>query len=288
MAESRAIAEDAVAKVDVELRAAAGSRRHGDRAGARRAGDPSRARRQPLLPARQRERQGRRRLRRRAQDRRGHLPHRPAYRRHARAALDPGRLQPRYRQAHRVPLHAGAAHDAGRVRQAPAPARGRRARDLHRRRRQLRHQGARLSRRGGGRRDRQDHGPPRQVHRRPAGELLDRHPRARPPHHRPHGRRRRRAASPLSTSTTSPASAPIRSIRAPARSKATRSSTWSAGPTTFANYRAKTTVVLQNKTPDLPVPRRRPPDRHRRHRRPRRPRRRSAGPRSRSSSAAAT
>ena len=84
-----------VAKRRRRLRAAAGRGRHGDRAGARHARDPPRARRQPLLPARQRERQGRRRLRRRAQGRRGHLPHRPPHGRDARAALDPGRLQPR-------------------------------------------------------------------------------------------------------------------------------------------------------------------------------------------------
>ena len=70
---------------------------------------------------------------------------------------------------------------------------------------------------------RQDHGPPRQVHRRPSRELRLRHPRPRPPHQRPHGRGRARAASPPSTSTTSPASDPTRSIRAPARSRATRS-----------------------------------------------------------------
>ena len=71
-----------------------------------------------------------------------------------------------------------------------------------RRRRQLRHQGARLPRRGGGRRHRQDAGPAGQVHRRPAGELRHRHPRARPSHQGAHGRRRRRAASSPSTSTT--------------------------------------------------------------------------------------
>ena len=122
------------------------------------AGDPPRARRQPVLPARQRERQGRRGVRRRAQGRGGHLPHRPPHGRDAGAALDPGRLQPRRGQAHRLSRHPGAAHDAGRVRQAPAAARGRRARDLHRRRRQLRHQGARLPRRDRRRRHRQDHG----------------------------------------------------------------------------------------------------------------------------------
>ena len=34
------------------------------------------------------------------------------------------------------------------------------------------------------------------------------------------------------------------------------------GPYDFANYRAKTTVVLPEQDADLPVPRRRPPDRH--------------------------
>ena len=41
--------------------------------------------------------------------------------------------------------------------------------------------------------NRQDAGPAGEVHRRPAGELLDRHPRPRPPHQGPHGRRRRGA-----------------------------------------------------------------------------------------------
>ncbi len=223
VAESRAAAEDAVARRPRRLRAAARRGRHGDRAAAIHAGDPPRPRRQPLLPARQRDRQGRRRLRGRAQNRRGHLPQRPPHGPHRRAALDPGRLQPRLRQAHRASLDAGAAHDAGRVRPAAGPARGRRARHLRRCRRQLRHQGARLPRRGGGRRHRPDHGPSRQVHRRPSRELRQRHPRPRPPHQGAHGRRRRRAASPPSTSTISRASAPIRSIPAPARWRATRS-----------------------------------------------------------------
>ena len=107
-----------------------------------------------------------------------------------------------YGQAHRLSRHPGAAHDAGRVRQAPAPARGRRARDLHRRRRQLRHQGARLSRRDRRRRHRQDHGPAGEVHRRPAGELRQRHPRPRPPHQGRAWRSTPRAASRRSTSTT--------------------------------------------------------------------------------------
>ena len=62
------------------LRAAAGGGRHGDGAGCLAAGDPPRARRQPVLPARQRDRQGRRRVQRRAQGRGGHLPHRPPHR----------------------------------------------------------------------------------------------------------------------------------------------------------------------------------------------------------------
>ena len=202
VAESRAVAEDAVAKVKVDYEPLPAVVDMETALDAATAGDPPRARRQPVLPARQRERQGRRGVQRRAQGRGGHLPHRPPHGRDAGAALDPGRLQPRLRQAHRLSRHPGAAHDAGRVRQAHAAARGRRARDLHRRRRQLRHQGARLPRRGGRRRHRQDHGPPRQVHRRPAGELLQRHPRPRPPHQGRAWPSTPRAASPPSTSTT--------------------------------------------------------------------------------------
>ena len=80
-------------------------------------------------------------------------------------------------------------------------ARGRRARDLHRRRRQLRHQGARLSRRDRRGRHRQDHGPARQVHRRPARELRQRHPRPRPSHQGRAWPSTPRAASPPSIST---------------------------------------------------------------------------------------
>ena len=82
VAESRAVAEDAVA----QSRASTTSRCPRWSTWRRRsmpgdARDPPRARRQPLLPARQRDRQGRRRLRGRAQGRRGHLPQRPPHRR---------------------------------------------------------------------------------------------------------------------------------------------------------------------------------------------------------------
>ena len=80
-------------------------------------------------------------------------------------------------------------------------ARGRRARHLHRCRRQLRHQGARLPRRDGGGRHGQDHGPAGEVHRRSAGELRQRHPRPRPPHQGAAWPSTPRAASPPSTST---------------------------------------------------------------------------------------
>ena len=203
VAESRAIAEDAVAKVAVDLRAAAGGRRHGD--GARRADAP-------VIHPELGDNLCFQRVNESGKvDEAFNAAHKVVEAtfhtgRHTGVTLEPRSILADYNRASAkltvLSRHAGAAHDAGRVRQAHAPARGRRARDLHRRRRQLRHQGARLSRRGGRRRHRQDHGPPRQVHRRPAGELLHRHPRPRPPHHRRAWPSTPRAASPPSTSTT--------------------------------------------------------------------------------------
>ena len=95
VAESRAIAEDAVAKVNVTYEPLPAAVDMETALASRSAGDPSRPRRQPVLPARQRERQGGRGVRCRPQGRRGHVPHRPAHGRDAGAALDPGRLQPR-------------------------------------------------------------------------------------------------------------------------------------------------------------------------------------------------
>ena len=262
------------------LRAAARRRRHGDGAGPRHARHPPRPRRQPLLPARQRERQGGRGVRRRPQGRRGHLPYRPPHRRHPRAALDPGRLQPRLGQAHRLPLDPGAAHDAGRVRQASAPSRGRRARHLHRRRRQLRHQGARLPGRGGRRRHRQDHGPSREVHRRPAGELRDRHPRPRPPHRGAHGRRcrgthhRHRHRRPHGHRPLLGLSAHQRGRRQPGGEPGRR-------PLRLPQLPRQDHRGAAEQDAHLPVPRRRPPHRHCRHGRARRSRRRGRGARSR-------
>ena len=104
--------------------------------------------------------------------------------------------------AHRPPRDAGAAHDAGGARQASPAAAQRRARHLPGHRRQLRHQGARLPRRGRRRRNCQDHGPAHQIRGRPAGELRLRHPCARPPREGSAWPSMRRNASPPSTSTT--------------------------------------------------------------------------------------
>ena len=70
-----------------------------------------------------------------------------------------------------------------------------------------------------------------QIRRRPPRELRHRHPRARSSRQGARSASRTTAPSPPSRSTTSPASGRIRSIRAPAASRPTRSSIWSAGPT---------------------------------------------------------
>ena len=237
---TRAQAEDACELVEVELGAAARRRRHGDRARCQDAGDPSRARRQPLLPAQARRRQGRRRLRRRPTS---------SSRTPSSSAATPASPSSRARSwptttaasskltVHHA--HAGAAHDAGRVRPAPRHARAQRARasrkdvggsfgikvHVYRRR-----DG------DGGAVDAAE--PAGQVRRRPAGELRHRHPRPRPPrqgrigvdsdgtHHRLRHRRPDRHRPLLGLSAHQRAS------------RATRWSTWSAGPTTCPNYRA--------------------------------------------------
>ena len=261
------------------LRAVAGGGGYGDGARSRHPRHSSRAGRQSLLPAGERERQRRAGVRRRPQGRGGHLPHRPPHRADAGAALDPGRLQPRLGQAHRPPRHAGAAHDAGRVRPAPPPARGRRARDLRRRGRQLRHQGARLPRRDGRGGDRQDHGPPGEVHRRPAGELLQRHPRPRPPHRGPHGRGRGRAhhghryRRPHGHRTLLGLSAHQRGGGQPGGEPGRR-------PLRLRQLPRQDHGGAAEQDAHLPVPRGGPPHRHRRHRGPRGPRGGGRGPRS--------
>ena len=125
--ERRAEAEDAGARVDVDYEPLPRRRRHGDGARSGDAGDPSRARRQSLLPARQLDAgsvdDG---LRRGGRGRRGHLPRSAATPASpsSRARSSPTTIRGEQR-AHRLSRHAGAAHDAGHVRPAPGPARGR-------------------------------------------------------------------------------------------------------------------------------------------------------------------
>ena len=104
---------------------------------------------------------------------------RPPYRRLQRAARHRRRLESGRAAPHRLPGHAGAAHDAEPVRQAPRPRGAAGARRHQGRRRLVRHQGAHLCGRdgdGGAVEAAQAAG---QVRRRPDRELRHRHPRAR-------------------------------------------------------------------------------------------------------------
>ena len=288
VAESRAIAEDAVAKVDVtyeplpaavdmETALAPGS-----------AGHPPRARRQPLLPARQRERQGRRGLRRRAQGRRGHLPHRPAHRRSrwSRARSWPTTTAPR---AKLTVYHAT---------QAPHMMQGVFAKHMRLPEGDVRV----ICTDVGGSYGIKVHvypdemaiaviakimAPPGQVHRRPAGELLHRHPRPRPPHQRPHGRRRR-GPHHRHRHRRPDRHRPLLGLSAHQRGRGQPGGEPGRRPLRLRQLPRQDHGGVPEQDADLPVPRRRPPDRHRRHRRPRRSRRRGRWASIPSSSAAAT
>ena len=255
------------------LAGARACRRHGDRPRQGDAGHPCRAWRQSRLRARQRERQRRRGLQDCAQGCRGDLPLRPPHRRDAGAALDPGRVQQGRRHAHRPPCDAGPAHDAGGAGPAPQAAAQRRARHLPRHRRQLRHQGARLPGRGGGGGDRQDHGPPGQVHRRSAGELRLRHPRARPPHQGPHGHRRARAHHRLRHRRLD-RHRPVLGLSAHQRGRRQPGREPGGRPLRVPQLPRQDHGRAAEQGADLPVPRGRPPDRDGRHRGPGRSRRR--------------
>ena len=126
---------------------------------------------------RRRSRQG---LRGRRRGGRAHLRVRPPHRRLQRAARHRRRLEPRRAAAHRLSRHAGAAHDAEPVRQAPRPRGASGARGHQGRRRLVRHQGAHLRRRDGDGRAVQAAQAAGQIRRRPDRELRHRHPRPRP------------------------------------------------------------------------------------------------------------
>ena len=193
---------------------------------------------------RRRSRQGLRRGRRRGRD---HLRVRPPHRRHNEpraivADWNPGDAAP-----DRLSGHAGAAHDAEPVRQAPRRSRSIRsassprtsaARSASRctpmptrwRRWRCRScsSGRSSSSPTGSRASSPTSTPATIASRRRSAS-------------------RTTAPSPPGRSTTSPASAPTRSIRAPPASRPTRSSTSPAGPTPAPNYRARARVVFQNK-----------------------------------------
>ena len=166
-----------------------------------------------------RSRQGLRRGRRRGRD---HVRVRPPHRRHQRAARHRRRLESRRRAPDRLSGHAGAAHDAEPVRQAPRPGGASGARRHQGRRRLVRHQGAHLCRRDG------DGGAVEAAqaarsNSSPTGSRAS-SPTSTPATiaSRPRSASRTTAPSPPGRSTTSPASAPTRSIRAPPASRPTR------------------------------------------------------------------
>ncbi len=106
---------------------------------------------------------------------------RPPHRRLQRAARHRRRLEPGRAAADRLSRHAGAAHDAEPVRQAPRPRGAPGARGHQGRGRLVRHQGAHLCRRDGDGRALEVAQAADQVRRRPHRELCHRHPCPRPP-----------------------------------------------------------------------------------------------------------
>ena len=168
------------------LGGAAGRHRKEDRARSGHARHPSRPRRQPRLPQGDRHRQRRRRLRQGRPRHRGHLRFRPPHRRQPGAARIARRLRQGDGQAHRPHLQPMPAHDPVRVRAHAGRAGPQRADHRARRRRLVRPQDPHLRRRGGGRRRRHAARPPGEIHRRPAGVVRLRHPRARECRQGPH------------------------------------------------------------------------------------------------------
>ena len=179
VARSRAEAEDACALVDVDYEVLPAVTDAGNRARCQDAGDPSRARRQSHLRARaqcRRSRQGLCRGRRRGRD---DIHVRPPYRRHQRAARHRRRLESGRAAPDRLSRHAGAAHDAEPVRQAPRSRGAPGARAHQGRRRLVRHQGAHLCRRDGDGGAVETAEAAGEIRRRPLRKLRHRHPRPR-------------------------------------------------------------------------------------------------------------
>ena len=164
----------------------------GNRARCQDAGDPSRAWRQSHLRADFERRRPRQRLCRSRCDRGNDFRVRSPHRRHQRGARHRRRLESGRAAPDRVSGHAGAAHDAEPVRQAPRARRAPGARAHQRRRRLVRHQGAHLCRRDGSRCAGETFEAAGQIHRRPLRKLCHRHPCPRPSRQGAHRRQERR------------------------------------------------------------------------------------------------
>ena len=121
--------------------------------------------------------------------------------------------------------------------------------------------------------------PPGEVHRRPAGELHHRHPRPRPPHQGPHGRRRR-GPHHRHRHRRPHRHRPLLGLPAHQRGGGQPGGEPGRRPLRLRELPRQDHGGAAEQDADLPVPRRRPPHRHRRHRGPGRPRRRSRRPRS--------
>ena len=288
VAESRAVAEDAVAKVIVDYEPLPAAVDMETALRSRRAGDPPRPRRQPLLPARQRERQGRRGVRE-PPTRSSRPPSTPA-------GTPASTLEPRSILAdyNRASAKLTVYHST----QAPHMMQGVFAKQMR-----LPEGDVRVicTDVGGSYGIKvhvypdevataviaKMHGAPGQVHRRPAGELPHRHPRPRPPHHGPHGRGRRgphhrhRHRRPDGHRPLFGLSAHQRGRRQPGGQPDRR-------PLRLRQLPRQDHGGVPEQDADLPVPRRRPPDRQRGDGRPGRPRRRGRWASIPSSSAAAT
>ena len=205
----------------------------------------------------------------------------------ARAALHPRRLQRRRARAHRLSLDAGAAHDAGHLLAAPRHPRRQRARDREGRGRLLRHQGARLRRRDGDRRAVGHAAPAGQVHRRPAGIVRDRHPRARAQGDGA-ARVHESGRDPRVRARRPDRDRPLLGLPAHQRHRGQPGGEPDRRPLQAPAVPREAERRVHQQERDLPVPRGRPPDRGRADRGHRRSRRRRSSAWTRRSSAART
>ena len=242
------------------LRGAGTGHRHAHRAGPRHAGNPRLPRRQPGIRTPDRCRCGGRGIRPGRRRRRNGIRLRPPYRRDPGTARGGRRLAAGRGPPHGVSGHPGATHDPECAGAASGPDRTAGSCRLQGCRRIVRHQGARLSGRTGHRRLVEDAAPAGEICRRPAGKLRHRHPCPRPPregprrrsqrrhHHRVRDRRPDRHRSLLHVS------AHQRHRSQPGGEPGRR-------PVHHPELSRPHPRRVPEQDPDVPVPRRRPPDR---------------------------